>query len=72
MELASDNNDLTANFHILKLALDKIKVAQFDIENQDIQRIDKIIRKINKFLDSVQKDHVTLVDIEKRVATLQL
>ena len=28
MDLTSENNDLTANFHILKLVLDKIKNSQ--------------------------------------------
>ncbi|CDW77745.1 UNKNOWN [Stylonychia lemnae] len=72
MDLTSENNDLTANFHILKLVLDKIKNSQKQIDKADIQKADKIIRKLNKFLDSVNKDHVTLVDIERRLKDLDV
>lgn len=70
MELTSVNNDLAANFHILRMTMDKFKKAIFDIDNADINRIDKLIRKMDTFMESTLKDHETLIDIEKKVAEL--
>jgi len=39
------------------MTLDKIKNAMREIENQDINRIDKIIKKLDIFMESALKDH---------------
>lgn len=72
MELTSQNNDLAANFLVLRMTFDKLKRAVRGIENADINRIDKVIKKLDTFMESALKDHETLCIIEQKVAELSL
>lgn len=72
MTLTNENSDLTANFMVLKLVLEKVKALQKNLDQTNIQKADKLIQILSKALNSLRKDHVTLIDIEERIKQLKL
>ncbi|CDW71764.1 UNKNOWN [Stylonychia lemnae] len=70
--LTDENNALIGNFSILKVILEKAKVKQAGVDRFDIQKIAKLVKEINTFLDSADKDHTILKDVERRIKELQL
>eukprot|EP00347_Sterkiella_histriomuscorum_P011164 403373507 len=70
--LNDENNALTGNFHVIKLALEKAKLNQGGVQQADIQKISKFIQGLNVYLDSTYADHESLVDIERRIKELTL